>query len=422
MPRFDIDFSAARETLANRNFRVFTAGNAVSLLGSWVQRMAVGWLTWELTKSGAWLGAVAMAEFLPVIFLAPFTGVLVDRFDKRRIALFGQVFALSQAAALAALTLAGLITPVLILILQFTVGMVQPVIQTARLVLVPMMLPKARVGNAVAITSLVFNSARILGPAVGGVIITSVGVGWAFALNAVSFIGVIVALIALDLPAHVATHKGRAAWSGFINDMVAGWRYTLKHPVLGWLIGTVGLASMLTWPIGDLLAGIADEVFNRGAGGLALMTSAQGVGAIFGGLILAQRATAEGLGRLVIGAMIMNGLLVAALSLTSNFNLGLGILFVSAFFGVMVGVGSQSLTQTVVSDQMRGRALSVWYTITRAGPAIGALVLGSAANRFGFEAPLMAAGLITATVAAATLFLRNWGGPPAPSGGDEGKA
>ncbi|MDX2222617.1 MAG: MFS transporter [Rhodospirillaceae bacterium] len=416
MPRFDVDFSAARETLANRNFRVFTAGNAVSLLGSWVQRMAVGWLTWELTKSGAWLGAVAMAEFLPVIFLAPFTGVLVDRFDKRRLALFGQVFALLQAGALAALTLAGLITPLLILILQCTVGMVQPVIQTARLVLVPMMLPKARVGNAVAITSLVFNSARILGPAVGGVIITSVGVGWAFALNAVSFVGVIAALIALDLPAHVPTHKGRAAWSGFLPDMAAGWRYTLKHPVLGWLIGTVGLASMLTWPIGDLLAGIADEVFQRGAGGLALMTSAQGVGAIFGGLILAQRSTAEGLGRLVIGAMIMNGLLVAALSLTSNFNLGLGILFVSAFFGVMVGVGSQSLTQTVVSDQMRGRALSVWYTITRAGPAIGALVLGSAANRFGFEAPLMAAGLITAAVAAATLFLRNLAKPPDDTG------
>jgi sugar phosphate permease len=120
--------------------------------------------------------------------------------------------------------------------------------------------------------------------------------------------------------------------------------------------------------------------------------------------------------------MIMNGLLVAALSLTSNFNLGLGILFVSAFFGVMVGVGSQSLTQTVVSDQMRGRALSVWYTITRAGPAIGAFVLGSAANRFGFEAPLLAAGLITATVAAATLFLRNWGGPPASPGAGDGNA
>ena len=417
MARFDISLTAIRETLSHRNFRVFTAGNAVSLLGTWVQRMAVGYLTWELTKSGVWLGAVGMAEFIPVIVLAPITGVIADRFDRRKIAIFGQFFALLQAIALAVLTLTGHITPILIFLLQLFAGVVQPLIQTARLVLVPMIVPKDRVGNAVAITSLVFNTARILGPALGGVIITSVGVGWSFVLNAVSYAGVITALLSLHLPAHGTAIRRGAAWAGMFNDMAAGWRYTLKHPLLGWFIPTVGIASTLTWPIGDLMAGIADEMFNRGAGGLATLTAAQGIGAIFGGLLLAQRPTADGLSRLVIGAMVMSGICISVFSLmdAGTYFIGVVVLAVSAFFGVMVGVGSQSLTQTVVDDAMRGRSLSVWYTITRAGPAIGALVVGALANTFGFEGPLFAAGAITAAAAALTLFIRNPQGPSKPA-------
>jgi MFS family permease len=416
MARFDVDFSAVRETLSNRNFRIFTAGNAISLLGTWVQRLAVGYLTWELTKSGAWLGAVAMAEFIPVIVLAPITGVIADRFDRRKIAIFGQILALFQAAALAALTITGHITPLLIFLLQLVAGVVQPLIQTARLVLVPMMLPKERVGNAVAITSLVFNTARILGPAVGGVIITTVGVGWSFAMNAISYVGVIGALSALKLPVHGMSLRRGGAWGGMMNDMAAGWRYTLKHPLLGWFIPTVGIASTMTWPVGDLMAGIADEMFGKGAAGLATLTAAQGVGAILGGLILAQRPTADGLSRLVIGAMVMSSTCLCVFSLmdASTYILAIGTLAVMAFFGVMVGVGSQSLTQTVVDDAMRGRSLSVWYTITRAGPAIGAVVLGSLANKFGFEGPLFAAGAITAVAAALTLFIRNPQGPSKP--------
>ena len=417
MARFDISLTAIRETLSHRNFRVFTAGNAVSLLGTWVQRMAVGYLTWELTKSGVWLGAVGMAEFIPVIVLAPITGVIADRFDRRKIAIFGQFFALLQAIALAVLTLTGHITPILIFLLQLFAGVVQPLIQTARLVLVPMIVPKDRVGNAVAITSLVFNTARILGPALGGVIITSVGVGWSFVLNAVSYAGVITALLSLHLPAHGTAIRRGAAWAGMFNDMAAGWRYTLKHPLLGWFIPTVGIASTLTWPIGDLMAGIADEMFNRGAGGLATLTAAQGIGAIFGGLLLAQRPTADGLSRLVIGAMVMSGICISVFSLmdAGTYFIGVVVLAVSAFFGVMVGVGSQSLTQTVVDEAMRGRSLSVWYTITRAGPAIGALVVGALANTFGFEGPLFAAGAITAAAAALTLFIRNPQGPSKPA-------
>ena len=241
--------------------------------------------------------------------------MIADRFDRRKIAIFGQILALFQAAALAVLTITGQITPLLIFLLQLVAGVVQPLIQTARLVLVPMMLPKERVGNAVAITSLVFNTARILGPAVGGVIITTVGVGWSFAMNAISYVGVIGALSALKLPVHGMSLRRGGAWGGMMNDMAAGWRYTLKHPLLGWFIPTVGIASTMTWPVGDLMAGIADEMFGKGAAGLATLTAAQGVGAILGGLILAQRPTADGLSRLVIGAMVMSSMCLCVFSL-----------------------------------------------------------------------------------------------------------
>jgi MFS family permease len=408
MARFLPDLSAIRDTLANRNFRIFTIGNTVSLMGTWVQRMAVGYLTWELTKSGTWLGAVALAEFLPVIFMAPLTGVVVDRFDRKKIAIVGQYLALVQAAALAALTISGHITAVLILILQLFAGVIQPLIQTARLVLVPVMLPRERVGNGVAITSLIFNAARIVGPVLAGVIITSVGVGWGFALNAVSYFSVIAALKALDLPPQPPHPKGGTLWAGMFTDLAAGWSYTFKHRLLGWVVPAVGLFMTLTSPVIDLLPGIADEMFDRGAAGLAAMSAAQGFGAIVGGLFLAQRSDVKGLSRIFVGAMAISGVSLAALALMTPdmYYVGLGILWLIAFFGVMVGVGSQSLTQAVVDDAMRGRALSVWYTLTRAGPAIGALVLGSLASAFGFEIPLFAAGMITALTAAYLFITR----------------
>lgn len=413
MSRFAPNFSALIETLRVRNFRIFTAGNAVSLLGSWIQRMAVGYLTWELTKSGAWLGAVAVAEFMPVVVLAPIAGVVADRFDRRQIAVMGQYLALVQSLALAALTITGAITPLLVLLLQLFAGIVQPMIQTARLVLVPMMLPKERVGNGVAITSLMFNTARIVGPVIGGIIITTVGVGWGFAVNAVSYFGVIAALRALELPPHAPPGKNAAVWAGMLRDLIAGWRYTLKHPLLGWLILTVGVASTLTWPLADLMAGIADEMFHRGAGGLAALTASQGIGAILGGLVLAQRPSVDGLSRMVIGAMVMAGVCTALFATLSAdlYILAMIVLAFGSFFGLMTGVGSQSLTQTVVDEAMRGRALSVWYTITRTGPALGAITVGTLASHFGFRMPLFAAGTITALVALATLLIRKPQGP-----------
>ena len=396
-----LDLSALRSTLGNRNFAVFSAGNAVSLIGSWVQRVAVGWLTWDLTHSAVWLGAVSMAEFLPVIFLAPITGVMADRFDRRRIAVLGQILATGQAAALAGFTVSGHITPSLILGLQILAGLVQPLIQTARLVLVPTLVPRDSVGQAVAVTSLIFNAARIVGPALSGALIAAVGPGYAFAFNAASYLFVIKALTSIHLPPHQARERPQQPlFHGIWADFTKGWRYTFTHPTLKWVIPTVVTSSVLTWPVVDLLAGIADHEFGRGVGALAIFTSAQGLGAICGGLFLAQRKNSAGMDVIFVRCVMLNGAFMAAFAMTKIFWLAVPLFAASGMFMVMGGAGSQTVMQAFAAEDMRGRTLSIWYTLTRTGLAFGALGLGTLASLFGFTAPLAIAGLVTTGVAA----------------------
>lgn len=392
-----LDFSALRSTLGHRNFAVFTAGNGVSLIGSWIQRVAVGWLTWDLTHSATWLGAVSMAEFMPVIFLAPLTGVMADRFDRRRIAVLGQCFATAQAAALAIFTMTRHITPALILGLQVISGLIQPLIQTARLVLVPTLVPRENVGHAVAVTSVIFNTARIIGPAISGILIASVGAGLSFAVNAVSYLFVIKAMMSLRLPPHQPpASRDISLFQGILADFSEGWRHTFAHPTLRWVIPTAFLAAVLMWPVADLMAGIADHEFGRGVGALATFTSAQGLGAICGALFLAQRKNAVGMEVIFARSVVLNGLFMAAFALTKNFWVAVPLFGLSGMFMVMGGAGSQTVIQSVTAEHLRGRAMSIWYTGTRAGIAMGALILGSLSSLFGFTAPICAAGLVAA--------------------------
>ncbi len=389
-------FAAFRRTLSNRNFALFTAGSLVSVVGTWMQRVAVGWLTWELTHSAAWLGAVTAAEFMPTIVVAPIVGALADRYDRRAIALIGQVLATLQAAALAVMTVTGAITPVWIFLLQLFSGIVQPATQTARLVLVPSLVPRENLGNAVAITSMTFNTARILGPMLSGFMIATVGAGYSFALNAASYLGVIASLLAMTVPPRAPDPtSARSFWRGVWTDIVDGGKYAWTHADLRAAIGLIAISSVLTWPLSDLMAGIVDTQLGRGVAGLATMTSAQGVGAICAGLYLAQRDNHETALRMGVVSMIFLGIALAAFGLTTVFWIAVPLAAVIAFLGVITSIGTQTATQMVADDRMRARTISTWYTVTRVGLASGALILGAAANITGFTIPLVAAGGLT---------------------------
>ena len=389
-------FAAFRRTLSNRNFAMFTAGNLVSVIGSWMQRVAVGWLTWELTGSAAWLGAVAFAEFMPTIIVAPIVGALADRYDRRKIALIGQVLATAQAGALAILTVTGLVSPLWILFLQLASGIIQPATQTARLVLVPSLVPRENLGNAVAITSLTFNIARIVGPAISGVMIATIGAGYSFAINAASYLFVIASLTAMTVPPRAQEARSAGSFLESVwTDIAEGAHYVWTHKDLRIAIGLIACCSVLTWPLSDLMAGIADKQLGHGVAGLATMTSAQGVGAICAGLFVAQRNNHENALRIAVTCALLSGLVLILFGFNRSFVLAVPLIAGVGLLGVLTSITTQTVTQMVADDRMRARTISTWYTVTRVGLASGALIQGSVANVTGFTFPLVLAGVLT---------------------------
>jgi predicted MFS family arabinose efflux permease len=396
------DFGAIRSAFGNRNFAIYTAGSAVTLVGLWVQRLGVGWLTWELTHSGFWLGVVAFADLFPAVVVGPFAGVLADRLDRLRLALVCQGLSLLQTALLFALTLGGLIEIVSLIILTGFLGAVRAVYMPVRLSLVPSLVRADDVPAAVAISSLIFNLALFLGPALAGLIITAWGVAPTFAVYAVTVVALLVALTRLRVDRGVVAGRRDA---GMLAEIAEGVRYTIGHPAVGPLLLLMLTLSLLARPLGELLPGFADVVFGRGAGGLAALTSAVGVGAVVGGAWLAKRGSAAGL--LTIALLGGGGCAVSVLLFTGTSLFWVGVAAAAVFGGATVAsaIATQTLILGAVDDAVRGRVLSLYGVIFRGGPAVGSLVMGALSGPFGLRLPLAVGGLLC-LVATALLWRR----------------
>lgn len=365
------------------------SGNAVSLIGLWVQRLAVGWLAWDLTQSGFWVGAVAFGDLFPVVLLGPFGGVLADRIDRRFIVFGSHILVLIEACALCALTALGHITIELLFYLTLFRGCVVGIHQPARLALVPALVRDEDVVTAFAINSVTFNLARFIGPAVAGVIITHYGVPHAFAVNAASYGVMIAALLCLRLPRQEFKESGG---QGVFTQIAEGVRYAAGHPAIGPLLLVLVAIAFFARPILELLPGFAGAVFDRGPGGLSILTSSAGLGAVVGGLWLAQRGRIEGLTGITLLSVVLSGVSVGLFASTQNFAFGVAALTIAAFAMVVVGIGTQTLIQNVVEDGMRGRVLSFWGLVLRGGPAVGAVAMGTMSEFVGFGPPLAVGG------------------------------
>ena len=398
------DFSGVRRVFSNRNFAIYAAGNSISLVGLWVQRLAVGWLAWDLTHSGFWLGAVAFADLFPVMAIGLFGGVLADRYDRRTILMAGQCLVLLQALVLFGLTAAGRIEIASLFALSLVQGIVVAVIQPARLSLVPGLVRDADLGGAVAISAVIFNIARFLGPAIAGVLITVSGVAAAFAFNAVSYLALIVALLWLDLPP-TPVRAGRR--QGVFAAVGGGLAYAVRHPAIAPVLVLMTLASLLARPAFELLPGFADAVFARGPGGLAVLTSSVGLGALSAGLWLAQRGSASGFAAIALAAGGGAGASVAVFAAASSLWIGAPALAAAGFCVAVLGICTQTLIQTGVADEMRGRVLSIWGMLLRGTPAVGALAMGALSELAGLQLPVLAGSL--ACVAAVALLVRRRG-------------
>ena len=386
-------FGGIARALRNPNYGLYTAGNAASLIGTWMQRIAVGWLTWQLTGSGAWLGAMAFADLFPTVIIGPIAGAAADRWDRLRVTKISQALAMAQSVVLFLLTFSGLITIELLLMLTAALGVIAGFNQPARLALIPSLVRREDLAAAVAINSIIFNSARFIGPAVAGLMIVAGGISAAFAANAVSFIFFLAALsrIHLEPKPDVAPVERRS----LLGDVADGVRYAASHPGIAPLLLLLTIVCICVRPVVELLPGFAATVFASGADGLAILTSTIGAGAVLGGLWLARRSSdPAGLTTIALGNTLVLALSLLAFVASDRWWIALPALAALGACMVITGVGTQTLLQLSVEGAMRGRVLSLYGIIFRGGPAVGALIMGIASEHAGLRLPLAVGSLL----------------------------
>ncbi|MFB3150914.1 MAG: MFS transporter [Alphaproteobacteria bacterium] len=374
-----------RRALRHRNHFLFSAGMAPSLITLWMQRLAVGWLTWELTHSPAWLGIIAFADLFPAVVLSPIAGALIDRVDPMRPMILSQAVFLVQAFILAVLSFAGLLTIESLLALAIVLGLTHPFNTASRHTILPSLVPREDLSAAIAINSSLYNVARFIGPAAAGAVIVTGGVTWAFACNVLGYLVFLLALFRMDVAPPERRPRSETTLFG---EVAEGWRYTVAHPGIRPVLVLLVITAVVSRPVVDLLPGFAGDVFHRGAGGLAWLTAAMGLGAMLGALWLALRGVLAGLTTITVSAVLVLALALGAFTAMDHFFLALPFLAISGFAMVVNGIGSQTLIQSSVAPAMRGRVMSLYTLIYRGMPALGAVVMGWLAEGLGLPATL----------------------------------
>lgn len=386
-------------SLRYRNFRLYFIGQGVSLIGTWMQRVAMAWLVYRLTGSALLLGVVGFASRIPTLVLAPLAGVAADRWDRRRILYATQSLSMLQAVLMAALVLAHVIAVWHVMVLAVFLGIMSAFDIPARQSFFVHMIDDARdLGNAIALNSTVFNIARLIGPAIAGVLIALVGEGPVFALNAVTFLAMLAALRLMRLRPEAPRGRTRRVLQNLGEGFHFAWGFTPVRAVLMLMV----VVSIMAVPFTVLMPIFATDVLHGGPDTLGFLTASQGVGALVGALFLAQRESVRGLGRVIAVAATTFGAGLFAFGTSRALPLSMMLLAVAGFGLMVQTASSNTFLQTAVSDDMRGRIMS-FYTMAFSGTMpIGSLFAGAAADRIGAPATVMIGG--AATVAAALLF------------------
>ena len=386
---------AIGRALSNRNFGIYTAGNIPSVIGVWVQRVAVGWLTWELTESGAWLGLMGFADLFPILVFSPIAGLVADRFDRLTISKVVQVIAAAQAAVLTALAFAGLVTVEILFAFTLIAGTDQAFYQPVRQAMTPNLVRREDLAAAIAINSIAWQSARFIGPAIAGIILVVGEPAYAFAFNTVTYAAFLIALWNIRI---TPDHGMERSSSGLLGELMDGFRYAFSHPVIGPLYAILGAGALFGRPVVELLPGFAAAVFGKGPEGLAWMTSAMGLGAVVGGIWLGARGHIKGLVTVAVFAMAFTAFFLLVFTTTARFEIavlcmaGIGVMY------VVTGTSIQTLVQTVVDPAIRGRVLALYGMIWIGGASVGALIMGTMSEWFGLRAPVAAGAVAVIAV------------------------
>jgi len=389
---------ATLRALQYRNFQLFFGGQLISLIGTWMQNVAQAWLVYRLTKSSVLLGGIGFAGQIPVFLLSPAGGIVADRYSRRAVVIGTQSASMLLAFALAFLTLGGTVQIWHIFVLSAALGVVNSFDIPARQAFIVEMVGRTDLMNAIALNSSMFNASRVVGPAIAGILVATIGEGWCFFANGVSYIAVIAGLALMS----VAPRKYVSPDGSPIAHIIEGFRFVVKNPPVHALLMLLGVVSLTAMPYAVLMPIFADDILHGGAAALGWLMGATGVGALAGALLLASREDLKGLSIWVATSAVGFGCGLMAFAFSRNYALSL-VLLAPVGFAMMIEMGSSNtLIQSMVPDRLRGRVMSVYSMMFMGMAPIGSLLAGWAADRLGAPMTVAVGGLIC--VAAAAVF------------------
>ncbi len=390
-PRSGMSWNLLVRALRHRNYRLFFGGQGISLIGTWMTRVATGWLVYRLTGSAFLLGLVSFSSQIPILLLGPFAGVWVDRLNRHRVLVVTQALSMVQSFALAGLALAHIITVHEVILLNLFQGAINSFDMPARQAfLIEMVEEREDLGNAIALNSSLVNAARLIGPSVAGLLIAAVGEGYCFLIDGFSYIAVIASLLAMNVTPR-AIERARAS---VLSELRDGWEYVRGFRPIWSILLLLAVISLVGMPYTTLMPIFAGKVLHGGAHTLGFMMGAVGVGALTGAVRLAARRSVLGLGRLIAMTSAGFGAGLVAFSFSHELWLSLVLLVLTGFCFMQQMASSNTILQTITEDSKRGRVMS-FYSIAFQGVApFGSLTAGAIASRIGAPHTLMIGGAI----------------------------
>jgi MFS family permease len=397
-----VHFRDTFRALRHRNFRLFFTAQLISLIGTWMQQTAMSWLVYQLSNSKFLLGAVAAAGSAPMILFSMWGGSLADRHPKRRILMVTQSAEMLLAFVLAAAVWAGAATPLVIIMISLMGGVALGFEMPTRQSFTIELTGKDDLLNAISLNSSVVNGARVVGPALAGVLIGSVGPALCFFLNGLSYIAVLVALSMMRLPKHVPVSTGTVSPGRHALDGLA---YVAKHVRVRTILALFGIVGIFGWSYVVLMPAFARDVMGLGAHGYGLLMSASGGGALVGALAVATAGHLVVPRKLALGGVWMFSAALLVFAASRNIYLALACLTVSGFGMMLFFSTSNTVLQTIVPDEMRGRVMGVWSLVFGAMIPLGSLEAGTLANSIGVPITIAFGALVCAVAAVVTLWI-----------------
>jgi len=381
---------AVLRAFRHRNYQLFFGGQLISLIGTWMQTVAQSWLVYQLTGSAVLLGSIGFSGQIPVFLLAPVGGSVADRYNRRSIVIATQTAAMLLALILAALTLTGRVRVWHVFVLAALLGAVNAFDIPARQAFVVDMVGREDLVNAIALNSSMFNSARMIGPAVAGLLVDTVGEGWCFFANGVSYLAVIAGLLLMSMTVRTRVPLPGSA----LASIVEGFRYVKRTGPIRALLLLLGLISVVGMPYTVLMPIFADQILHGGPRGLGILMSAIGVGALAGALVLAAKKGIHGLGHWIAFSAVGFGFSLILFSLSRSFWLSVALLLPVGFSVMVEMASSNTLIQSLVPDSLRGRVMAVYSMMFMGMAPFGSLLAGALAQRFGAPATVAAGGVV----------------------------